>query len=138
MLTDAFPDVIVKRTRRTKSSCLRVVDGKVQILVPQFLTDQQIFNILNKQSAWIHDQLAQYHHRQTQIQQFGNGSKVLLLGKPYVLKVRYQQGSSVKINVDDTQGIIEMIANSNHPMTSEQLREYLTIWLFNKASACYS
>ena len=87
-------EVDIKRTKRRKTISLKIIDGFVQIIVPEFMSDQEIELLITKKRKWIRDKLKiQKSIPSYQAKEFISGESFSYLGKNYRLKVK--KGSNV-------------------------------------------
>lgn len=81
--------ISVKRTKRRKTISLKIIDGFVQVVVPDFVSDSEINLLVSKKRKWIRNKLKiQKLIPSFKPKEFISGEAFLYLGKNYRLKVK--------------------------------------------------
>ena len=78
----------VVRTNRKKTASIKIVDGSVQVIVPQNLSDARVEELIQKRTPWIRQKLRQ--HLETVIpkpKEYVSGENFTYLGRNYRLKL---------------------------------------------------
>ena len=88
----------VVRTNRKKTASIKIIDGSVQVIVPQKLSDERVAELIEKRTPWIRQNLRQ--QLETIIpkpKEFVSGENFTYLGKNYHLKVLRGSDHEVKL-----------------------------------------
>jgi predicted metal-dependent hydrolase len=86
------------RTSRVKTASIKVVEGSVSVLVPEFLPVEKIASLLIKKNRWIKEKLAlQEQVSAVKPKEFVSGESFSYLGRNYRLKVIEGQYPAVKL-----------------------------------------
>ena len=88
----------VVRTKRRKTASIKVIDGAVQAIVPDQLSDGRVQDLIQKRTPWIRKRLRE----QLQIvtpkpKEYVSGESFTYLGRNYRLKVLTGTGKEVKL-----------------------------------------
>ena len=78
----------VVRTNRKKTASIKIVDGSVQVIVPQNLSDARVEELIQKRTPWIRQKLRQ--QSETVIpkpKEYVSGENFTYLGRNYRLKL---------------------------------------------------
>lgn len=88
----------VVRTSRRKTASVKVLEGKVSVVVPEDLPDRRIEELVNKKSRWIREKLLlQRAHQSPKPKEYVSGECFTYLGRNYRLKVETGLVKSVKL-----------------------------------------
>ena len=103
---DDFTAEIV-RTQRRKTAAIKVVSGKVSVIVPKFLSLAEIESLVHKKQGWIKEKLAlQQQTLSIEPKKFISGEIFTYLGDGYPLKII--ESSSPSINFQQKTFIISV------------------------------
>lgn len=106
-------NIIIKRTNRTKTVSFRIKNQEVIISAPKFLSDNEIYHLVEKKLKWIKNKLA-LDKLDTGIiikRKYENGDSFLYFGAEYSLKIKKSNKDNVYI--EDANLIIEVKNTSN-------------------------
>ena len=82
-------NIIIKRTNRKKTVSFRIKNQEVIISVPKFLSDNEIYNLVEIKIKWIKNKLALEKLNTVSIKRkYENGDIFLYLGSEYSLKIK--------------------------------------------------
>ena len=82
-------NIIIKRTNRKKTVSFRIKNQEVIISVPKFLSDNEIYNLVEIKIKWIKNKLALEKLNNVSIKRkYENGDIFLYLGSEYSLKIK--------------------------------------------------
>ena len=99
-------NIIIKRTNRKKTVSFRIKNQEVIISVPKFLSDNEIYNLVEIKIKWIKDKLALEKLNTVSIKRkYENGDIFLYLGSEYSLKIK--KSSRDNIYIKDKNLILE-------------------------------
>ncbi len=88
----------VQRTSRVKTVSIRVIDGKVSLIVPQRLSVPRIEKIVSRKSKWIQGKLLlQKQPLVVRAKEYVSGEAFTYLGRNYRLKVKSGKSKTVKL-----------------------------------------
>jgi predicted metal-dependent hydrolase len=94
-----FPVEIIRRDR-TKSASIEVLDGVVNVIVPNSLSEQRIEGLIKSRTAWIRQKLIEQHERvPVKPKEYVNGETFTYLGRNYRLKLDESAKSEVKLKM---------------------------------------
>jgi predicted metal-dependent hydrolase len=91
VLTNLYPfDLeVVRSARRKKSLALHVLAGKVRVLIPHNLPQQQLADFLQDKQEWISNKVsAQRAKSAARVRNFDTGEMYVYLGKSYRLQIK--------------------------------------------------
>lgn len=117
-------DAEVIRTDRRKTATVKVVEGKVSVVVPRSTTTDTVQALVTKKTRWIREKLAL--HRQTtpiKPKEYVSGESFTYLGRNYRLKVLTGATKSVKL----VNGWLTVTLPRSQK-TPQKVREALTQW----------
>ena len=86
-------EYFLSRSKRKTASIYIERDGRVSILVPQYLTNKEVEQLIERKRKWIYCNLAEWHDlNAAKVQrEFVNGEGFLYLGRSYRLKLAENQ-----------------------------------------------
>ena len=91
-------NIIIKRTNRKKTVSFRIKNQEVIISVPIFLSDNEIYNLVEMKIKWIKDKLALEKLNTVSIKRkYENGDIFLYLGSEYSLKIKKSYRDNIYI-----------------------------------------
>jgi len=100
-------NIIIKRTNRKKTVSFRIINQEVEISAPKFLSDREIYNLVEIKINWIKNKLALEKLNIVSIKRkYENGDKFLYLGSEYSLKIKKSYNDN--IYVKDKHLIVEV------------------------------
>jgi len=132
MALSIAPVVEVIRTNRLRTATIKVVGNKVEVSVPQLLSDARIKDLLMKKSTWIKRKLID--HSQIALpkpKEYINGEAFPYMGRNYRLKVVKGSENSVKL----TQGYIQVTVARTAKVNDQLIRDLLVNWYMDLAIA---
>ena len=88
----------VVRTKRRKTASIKIIDGAVQVIVPEQLSDIRVQELMQKRTTWIRKKL----HEQSQIvppkpREYVDDEAFTYLGRNYRLKISQKTNCEVKL-----------------------------------------
>jgi len=90
--------VEVVRTKRRKTASIKVIDGAVQAIVPDQLSDARVEGLIQKRTPWIRKKLREQSQRVTpKPKEYVNGENFTYLGRNCRLKVSRGTDREVKL-----------------------------------------
>ena len=91
-------NIIIKRTNRKKTVSFRIKNQEVIISVPKFLSDNEIYNLVEIKIKWIKNKLALEKLNNVSIKRkYENGDIFLYLGSEYSLKIKKSHRDNIYI-----------------------------------------
>jgi len=88
----------VIRTNRRKTASVKVVEGRVAVVVPRFTTKARVEELVAKKTRWIREKLLlQREHRPPKPKEYVCGECFTYLGRNYRLKVEAGPSKMVKL-----------------------------------------
>tara|TARA_B100001559_G_scaffold9079_1_gene8072 strand:+ start:615 stop:1298 length:684 start_codon:yes stop_codon:yes gene_type:complete len=91
-------NIIIKRTNRKKTVSFRIKNQEVIISVPKFLSDNEIYNLVEIKIKWIKNKLALEKLNTVSIKRkYENGDIFLYLGSEYSLKIKKSYRDNIYI-----------------------------------------
>ena len=91
-------NIIIKRTNRKKTVSFRIKNQEVIISVPKFLSDNEIYNLVEIKIKWIKNKLALEKLNTVSIKRkYENGDIFLYLGSEYSLKINKSYRDNIYI-----------------------------------------
>ena len=98
LILDKDLSIEVVRTKRRKTASIKVIDGSVQAIVPDQLSNSRIENIIRKRTAWIGRKLREQSQAVTpKPKEYVSGESFTYLGRNYRLKVIRGNDHAVKL-----------------------------------------
>ena len=126
-----FPVEII-RTERTKSASIEVEDDIVKVVVPRFLSDQRIEDLIEKRTAWIRQKLKiQTERIRPKPKEYVNGESFTYLGRNYRLKCIRGATGQVKLKNGYLNVPIKEGASGN--AVEQSVRQSLHEWYQSRA-----
>ncbi|MDA9976130.1 M48 family metallopeptidase [Alphaproteobacteria bacterium] len=118
----------VVRTKRRKTASIKVIDGVVQAIVPEQLSDARVEGIIQKRTPWIRKKLREQSQAVTpKPKEYVSGENFTYLGRNYRLKVLLGENQQVKLKG----GYLE-VGLSKKPR-DEDIRKALVEWFEKQA-----
>ena len=91
-------NIIIKRTNRKKTVSFRIKNQEVIISVPKFLSDNEIYNLVEIKIKWIKNKLSLEKLNNVSIKRkYENGDIFLYLGSEYSLKIKKSHKDNIYI-----------------------------------------
>ena len=91
-------NIIIKRTNRKKTVSFRIINQEVEISAPKFLSDREIYNLVEIKINWIKNKLALEKLNIVSIKRkYENGDKFLYLGSEYSLKIKKSYNDNIYV-----------------------------------------
>ena len=113
----------VVRTKRRKTASIKVIDGAVQAIVPDRLSDGRVEALIQKRTAWIRRKLREQSQAVTpRPKEYVSGESFTYLGRNYRLKVLRGNDDDVKLKG----GYLEVGVSKNSKDTD--IRNALVDW----------
>ena len=126
---DGFIVTIIKSKRR-KTTALKIKDGKVSIHIPHHLADSIAQEFVLEKTAWIQQKLQLQYQQQPIEKQFINGEGFLFLGKSYPLQLIDQnRPASVRKNTQS----LDLYGRQKR-LSKKALRTVLINWYKQQAT----
>ncbi len=98
MIFDQDLSIEVVRTKRRKTASIKVIDGAVQAIVPNHISDERVFSLIQKRTPWIRKKLYELSQVVTpSSKEYVNGESFTYLGRNYRLKVIRNTDQEVKL-----------------------------------------
>ena len=126
-----FPVEVIRRDR-TKSASIEVLDGVVNVIVPNSLSEQRIEGLIKSRTAWIRQKLIEQHERvPVKPKEYVNGETFTYLGRNYRLKLDDNAGGGVKLK----NGYLVVPNNKEDSQSEndEQIKQALKAWYQRRA-----
>lgn len=91
-------DAEVIRTDRRKTATVKVVEGKVSVVVPRSITTDRVEALVTRKTRWIREKLLLHReHQPPKPKEYVSGESFAYLGRNYRLKVESGPAKSVKL-----------------------------------------
>ena len=91
-------DAEVIRTNRRKTATLKIVEGKVSVMVPKSTSKDKVEALVNRKTRWIREKLLLHReHLPPKLKEYVSGESFTYLGRNYRLKVESGTEKSVKL-----------------------------------------
>ena len=98
LLMDDNTPIDVIRTNRRKTASIKVINGRVQVIVPENLSEIRIQQIVHNRKPWIREKLnLQSEQSIPKPKEYISGESFSYLGKNYRLKVLLNEPTEVKL-----------------------------------------
>lgn len=113
----------VVRTNRKKTASIKIIDGSVQVIVPQKLSNTRVEELIRKRTPWIRQKLRQ--QSETVIpkpKEYVSGENFTYLGRNYRLKLLTGGLREVKLR----EGYLELAVSKR--TTGKDIRNALVDW----------
>ena len=121
-------NIIIKRTNRKKTVSFRIKNQDVIISVPKFLSDNEIYNLVEIKIKWIKDKLALEKLNTVSIKRkYENGDIFLYLGSEYSLKIK--KSSRDNIYIKDKNLIVE----AKNVLTKNSIKNNIKNWYISES-----
>ncbi len=121
-------NIIIKRTNRKKTVSFRIKNQEVIISVPKFLSDNEIYNLVEMKIKWIKNKLALEKLNTVSIKRkYENGDIFLYLGSEYSLKIK--KSSRDNIYIKDKNLIVE----AKNVLTKNSIKNNIKNWYISES-----
>ena len=121
-------NIIIKRTNRKKTVSFRIKNQEVIISVPKFLSDNEIYNLVEIKIKWIKNKLALEKLNTVSIKRkYENGDIFLYLGSEYSLKIK--KSSRDNIYIKDKNLIVE----AKNVLTKNSIKNNIKNWYISES-----
>ena len=98
LILDDGLSIEVVRTKRKKTASIKVIDGSVQVIVPDQLSNARVEEIIQTRTSWIRRKLREQSQAVThKPKEYVNGESFTYLGRNYRLKVLRGNDREVKL-----------------------------------------
>jgi predicted metal-dependent hydrolase len=127
LMLDADTPIDVIRTPRKRTASINIVQGHVQVIVPETLSEQRIEAIIQQRRQWIQQKLRlQSEQVPARAKEYVSGESFSYLGKNYRLKVIEHVPTEVKLKC----GMLQVGVYPNIPQQDKQdyIRQQLVQW----------
>ena len=81
---------------KIKNVYIQIKNGKVVVKAPNRLSEKKIFDIINSKKEWIYEKINNLKENKIK-----DGSKIYILGKPYVLKIYFIKEAEENIQISE-------------------------------------
>lgn len=124
--------VEVKRTNRRKTASIKIVEGRVQVIVPKSLSKRGVQEVIRKNTNWIHKNLQiQSELPSIKPKEYVSGESFAYLGRNYRLKLARNDSGEVKLKRG------QLMLGKSHSIPETQradfVRDQLQQWYINHA-----
>lgn len=106
---------------KIKNVYIQIKDGKVIVKAPNRLSEKKIFDIVNSKKEWIYEKINKLKENEIKC-----GSKVYILGKPYVLKIYFIKEAEEKIQISEGNLQIILPQSRNNKNNNEIINELIS------------
>ena len=106
---------------KIKNVYIQIKDGKVIVKAPNRLSEKKIFDIVNSKKEWIYEKINKLKENEIK-----GGSKVYILGKPYVLKIYFIKEAEEKIQISEGNLQIILPQSRNNKNNNEIINELIS------------
>lgn len=121
-------NIIINRTNRKKTVSFRIKNQEVIISVPKFLSNSEIYNLVEIKINWIKNKLALEKLNIDSIKRkYENGDVFLYLGSEYSLKIKNSYNDNIYIN--DKSLIVEV----NNELDTNNIKNNIKNWYIAEA-----
>ena len=121
-------NIIIKRTNRKKTVSFRIKNQEVIISAPKFLSDNEIYNLVEMKIKWIKNKLALEKLNTVSIKRkYENGDIFLYLGSEYSLKIK--KSSRDNIYIKDKNLIVE----AKNVLTKNSIKNNIKNWYISES-----
>lgn len=106
---------------KIKNVYIQIKDGKVVVKAPNRLSEKKIFDIVNSKKEWIYEKINKLKENEIK-----GGSKIYILGKPYVLKISFIKEAEEKIQISEGNLQIILPQSRNNKNNNEIINELIS------------
>lgn len=127
LLLDADTPINVIRTPRKRTASITIVQGNVQVVVPETLSEQRIEAIIQQRRQWIKQKLQlQSEYVPAKVKEYVSGESFSYLGKNYRLKVIEHLPTELKLKGGYLQ--VGVYANVSRQVKQDYIHQQLVQW----------
>ena len=105
---------------KIKNVYIQIKDGKVVVKAPNRVSKEKIFEIINSKKEWIYEKINNLKENEIK-----NGSKIYILGKPYILKIYFIKKAEEKIQISEGNLQIILPQNRKNKNNNEIINELI-------------
>ena len=121
-------NVIIKRTNRKKTVSFRIKNQEVIISVPKFLSDNEIYNLVEIKIKWIKSKLALEKLNTVSIKRkYENGDIFLYLGSEYSLKIKKSYRDNIYIKDKN------LIVEAKNVLATNNIKNNIKNWYISES-----
>ena len=121
-------NIIIKRTNRKKTVSFRIKNQEVIISVPKFLSDNEIYNLVEIKIKWIKNKLALEKLNTVSIKRkYENGDIFLYLGSEYSLKIKKSYIDNIYIKDKN------LIVEAKNVLATNNIKNNIKNWYITEA-----
>tara|TARA_B100000945_G_scaffold289804_1_gene263128 strand:- start:57 stop:740 length:684 start_codon:yes stop_codon:yes gene_type:complete len=121
-------NIIIKRTNRKKTVSFRIKNQEVIISVPKFLSDNEIYNLVEIKIKWIKNKLALEKLNTVSIKRkYENGDIFLYLGSEYSLKIKKSYRDNIYIKDKN------LIVESKNVLATNNIKNNIKNWYISES-----
>ena len=106
---------------KIKNVYIQIKDGKVIVKAPNRLSEKKIFDIVNSKKEWIYEKINKLKENKIK-----GGSKIYILGKPYVLKIYFIKEAEENIQISEGNLQIILPQSRNNKNNNEIINELIS------------
>ena len=121
-------NIIIKRTNRKKTVSFRIKNQEVIISVPKFLSDNEIYNLVEIKIQWIKNKLALEKLNTVSIKRkYKNGDIFLYLGSEYSLKINKSYRDNIYIKDKN------LIVEAKNVLSTNNIKNNIKNWYITES-----
>ena len=121
-------NIIIKRTNRKKTVSFRIKNQEVIISVPKFLSDNEIYNLVEIKIKWIKNKLALEKLNNVSIKRkYENGDIFLYLGSEYSLKIKKSYRDNIYIKDKN------LIVEAKNVLATNNIKNNIKNWYITES-----
>jgi len=121
-------NIIIKRTNRKKTVSFRIKNQEVIISVPKFLSDNEIYNLVEIKIKWIKNKLALEKLNTVSIKRkYENGDIFLYLGSEYSLKIKKSHRDNIYIKDKN------LIVEAKNVLATNNIKNNIKNWYITES-----
>ena len=121
-------NIIIKRTNRKKTVSFRIKNQEVIISVPKFLSDNEIYNLVEIKIKWIKNKLALEKLNTVSIKRkYENGDIFLYLGSEYSLKIKKSYRDNIYIKDKN------LIVEAKNVLATNNIKNNIKNWYITES-----
>jgi len=121
-------NIIIKRTNRKKTVSFRIKNQEVIISVPKFLSDNEIYNLVEIKIKWIKNKLALEKLNTVSIKRkYENGDIFLYLGSEYSLKIKKSYRDNIYIKDKN------LIVEAKNVLATNNIKNSIKNWYITES-----
>ena len=121
-------NIIIKRTNRKKTVSFRIKNQEVIISVPKFLSDNEIYNLVEIKIKWIKNKLALEKLNTVSIKRkYENGDIFLYLGSEYSLKIKKSYRDNIYIKGKN------LIVEAKNVLATNNIKNNIKNWYITES-----